>query len=171
MSVKGKKVAIFLEKTYEDNEFWYPYYRLKEAGAEVVAIAPKKDTYPSKHGAPAQADQAIDAVDASEFDALVIPGGYSPDHMRRNKKMVEFVSKMNDDGKPIAAICHGGWMLASAEVLKGRKVTSFIAIKDDLVHAGAEWIDQGCVKSDNIITSRMPDDLPVFCNAILEALD
>lgn len=170
MSLKGKKTAVFLENIYEDAEFWYPYYRLKEEGADVVSVAPRRGTYKSKHGYPAEADQAIDAVKTDEFNALIIPGGYAPDHMRRIPKMVEFTRKMYEEGKVIAAICHGGWMLASAGILKGKKVTSFFAIRDDLVNAGAEWKDEAVVKDGNLITSRMPGDLPSFCRAIIESL-
>ena len=170
MSLKGKRIAIFLENIYEDAEFWYPYYRMKEEGASVVAVAPKKETYKSKHGYPAEADQSIDAVKADEFNALIIPGGYAPDHMRRVPKMVEFTKKMHEQGKVIAAICHGGWMLASAGILMGKKVTSFFAIRDDMVNAGAMWENREMVKDGNLITSRMPGDLPSFCKAIIESL-
>jgi protease I len=170
MILQGKKVAVFLEKMYEDLEFWYPYLRMKEEGAEVVVIAPKADTYKGKHGLPAQADQAIIAVKDDEFHGLIIPGGYSPDHMRRTPEMVDFVRKMNDSGKMIAAVCHGPWMLASAGIIKGKKLTSFFSIKDDLINAGAEWIDQEVVCDGNLITSRSPHDLPAFCKAIIKSL-
>ncbi|MEW6488257.1 MAG: type 1 glutamine amidotransferase domain-containing protein [Thermodesulfobacteriota bacterium] len=171
MRLKGRKVALFLENLYEDQEFWYPYQRLREEGAEVTAIAPRADTYHSKHGMPAKADLAVDKAKVGHFDALVIPGGYAPDHMRRVPAMVAFVREMHDQGKVVAAICHAGWMLASAGILKGRKVTSFFAIKDDLVNAGAEWVDQEVVRDGNLITSRKPDDLPAFCRTLIEALD
>jgi len=170
MKLQGKKIAIFLEKMYEDLEFWYPYLRMKEEGAEVVVIAPKVNTYTGKHGLPAAADQAIIAVKDDEFHALIIPGGYSPDHMRRIPEMIEFVKRMNSSGKTIAAICHAPWMLASAEIIKGKKITSFFSIKDDLIHAGAEWIDQEVVCDGNLITSRNPNDLPAFCKAIIKVL-
>lgn len=170
MDLKGKKIAIFIEKLYEDLEFWYPKLRMKEAGAEVVVIGPKKDTYKGKNGLEASADQSIVAVKPEEFHALIMPGGYSPDHMRRTPEMVDFVKKMYDEGKPIAAICHAPWMLASAGILKGKKATSYFSIKDDIKNAGAEWIDKEVVVDGNIITSRNPDDLPAFCKAIIEAL-
>jgi len=170
MKLQGKKIAIFLEKMYEDLEFWYPYLRMKEEGAEVVVIAPKVDTYKGKHGLPAQAGQAIIAVKDDEFHGLIIPGGYSPDHMRRTPEMVDFVRSMNRSGKMIASICHGPWMLASAGIIKGKKLTSFYSIKDDLINAGAEWIDQEVVFDGNLITSRNPNDLPAFCKAIIKSL-
>ncbi|MGB8319644.1 MAG: type 1 glutamine amidotransferase domain-containing protein [Ignavibacteriaceae bacterium] len=171
MKLKSKKIAVFLENMYEDLEFWYPNIRMKEEGAEVVVIAPEaKEKYTGKHGLPAVSDKAINEVNTGEFDALIIPGGYSPDKMRRHKEMVDFVKKMDDEGKLIAAICHAGWMMASADIIKGRKLTSFFSIKDDLVHAGAEWIDKEVVIDGNIITSRHPEDLPAFCREIIKEL-
>ncbi|MDW7710369.1 MAG: type 1 glutamine amidotransferase domain-containing protein [Deferrisomatales bacterium] len=170
MRLKGRKIALFLENLYEDQEFWYPYRRLREEGAEVTVVAPRADSYASKHGAPARADIAVGDARAEHFDALVIPGGYAPDHMRRVPAMVDFVREMHDEGKVVAAICHAGWMLASAEIVKGRKVTGFFSIKDDLVHAGAEWLDREVVRDGNLITSRTPDDLPAFCRTLIESL-
>ncbi len=171
MSVTGKKVALFVASLYEDVELWYPYYRLKEAGLEVTVVGPEAERYLSKHGLPAQAERAIGEVKPGDFDALVIPGGYSPDHMRRNPLMVQFVKRLVEEGKPVAAICHAPWMLASAEVVRGRTVTSFHSIRDDLVHAGAEWVDREVVRDGVLITSRSPDDLPAFCRTLLEALE
>lgn len=168
MELEGKKVIIFVADMFEDLEFWYPKLRMKEAGAQVVVVGPKEDTYKGKHGLPAKADKGIQDVKESDFDLLIIPGGYSPDHMRRSPQMVEFVKKMNSKGKPIAAICHGPWMLASADIIKGKRLTSFFSIKDDLIHAGAKWVDEESVIDGNIITSRQPDDLPAFCKAIIE---
>ncbi|MHB0958509.1 MAG: type 1 glutamine amidotransferase domain-containing protein [Pirellulaceae bacterium] len=171
MELQRKKVAILVEQLYEDLELWYPYYRLKEAGAEVVIVGPKaRETYPSKHGYPAKSDQAADDVSAGDFDAVVIPGGYSPDHMRRSKAMVRLVRDMDAQGKTIAAICHGGWMLCSADVLKNRRVTSYSSIKDDVTHAGAQWVDEEVVEDGNLITSRQPADLPAFMRAVVQAL-
>jgi protease I len=171
MKLEGKNIALFVEKLYEDLEFWYPYYRMKEEGAKVVVIAPETNTlYTGKHGVSAKADKSIHEVNADEFDALIIPGGYSPDHMRRTPAMVEFVKTIHVQGKVVAAICHGGWMLASAGIVKGRKITGFYSIKDDLIHAGAEWVDQEVVNESRIITSRTPSDLPAFCRAIMTAL-
>jgi protease I len=170
MKLRGKRIAIFVEKMYEDLEFWYPYLRMKEEGAEVVIIAPKVDTYTGKHGIPVKADLSIVGVKPDEFNCLIIPGGYSPDHMRRVPEMVRFVKDMHKEGKPIAAICHAPWMLASAGALKGRKITSFFSVKDDLINAGAEWIDQEVICDQNLITSRNPNDLPAFCRAIIEKL-
>lgn len=170
MKLSGKRVALFIANFYEDLEFWYPYFRMKEEGAEVVVIGPKKESFTGKHGLPAKADEAIDDVDAVDFDALLIPGGYSPDHMRRSPKMVEFVKTVHGNGRLVAAICHGGWMLASAGIAKGKKLTSFYSIKDDMINAGADWVDAEVVRSGNLITSRMPADLPAFCREIIKAL-
>jgi len=133
---------------------------MKEEGAEVVVIGPNKGTFTGKHGVPAKADKSVNAED---FDALMIPGGYSPDYMRRKPDMVEFVKRMNEQGKPNAAICHAGWMLVSADILENKKVTSFYSIKDDIQNAGGNWIDKEVVVDGNIITSRMPNDLPAYC--------
>jgi protease I len=168
--LSGKKVAILVEKLYEDLELWYPLYRLREAGAEVHVVGPHTGSFESKHGYPVKADLAAGEVRAADFDAVIIPGGYAPDHMRRHQAMVELVRASAQQGKVVAAICHGGWMLASAGVLAGKKVTGFRAIRDDLVHAGAQYLDQAVVRDGNLVTSRVPDDLPVFCRTIIAAL-
>lgn len=171
MELDGKKVAILVEQLYEDVELLYPYYRLQEAGAEVTLVGPEAaKTYPSKHGYPVKSDRTAADASADEFDAVIIPGGYSPDHMRRSGAMVRLVADAAAQGKPIAAICHGAWMLCSADVLKGRTVTSFFSIKDDVRHAGAHWIDEEVVEDGNLITSRHPGDLPAFMRAVVRAL-
>ncbi|MHA1758175.1 MAG: type 1 glutamine amidotransferase domain-containing protein [Promethearchaeota archaeon] len=170
MKLRGKRIAIFVEDLYEEFELWYPYYRMKEEGAEVSIVGPRIDTFKGKSGIPAKADNSIYDIKSDDYDALIIPGGYSPDRMRRNQRMVEFVKEMYDKGKIVAGICHGGWMLASANIVKGKKITSFFSIKDDLINAGAKWIDKEVVQDGNIITSRKPDDLPAFCRTIIEAL-
>lgn len=170
MELAGKKVVILIEDMYNDFEFWYPYYRLKEAGASVVTAGAGKDQYTSKFGIPAKAEANVKNLSAADFDAVVIPGGYAPDIMRRHAEMVALVKDMADAGKVVAAICHAGWMLASAKILDNRRVTSFFAIKDDVIHAGAEWVDEEVVVDDNLITSRTPDDLPAFMKAIIAAM-
>lgn len=170
MELPGKKIAVLVENMYEDQELWYPAIRLREAGADVMLVGPRMETFHSKHGYPAEADAAADAVNAHDFDALIIPGGYSPDHMRRHPAMVNLVKEMADAGKVVAAICHGPWMLASADVVRGRHVTCFFSIKDDIIHAGGRYEDCKVVRDGNIITSRMPADLPDFCRTIIEAV-
>ena len=171
MELKGKKVVIPVESLFNTFEFWYPYYRLKEAGAKVVVVGSgSSETYSGKPGTEVKVDASIDQISAADFDGIVIPGGYAPDIMRRYPKMVQLVKDLFEDGKVVAAICHAGWMLASAKILKGKTVTSFFAIKDDLVHAGAEWVDQEVVIDGNLITSRTPDDLPAFMRTVIDAL-
>ena len=171
MELKGKKVVIPVESLFNTFEFWYPYYRLKEAGADVVVVGSgSAETYTGKPGTEVKVDTSIDQVTAADFDAIVIPGGYAPDIMRRYPLMVQLVKELFSKGKVVAAICHAGWMLASARILAGKTVTSFFAIKDDLVHAGAEWVDQEVVVDGNLITSRTPDDLPVFMRTVIAAM-
>jgi protease I len=171
MLLANKKIIILIETLYNDREFWYPYYRLKEEGAEVCIVGSKADgEYRGKNGIPARADKGMNEVVAADYDAIVIPGGYAPDHMRRHPAMVKLVKDFHAAGKTVAAICHAGWMLASADILKGRKVTAFFAIKDDLVHAGAHFIDEEVVVDGNLVTSRSPDDLPAFMRAVIERI-
>ena len=171
MELRGKKVIILAEEMYNEFELWYPYYRLLEAGAEVTLVGSgSAQVYRSKSGLPVKVQASADQIDPKNFNGLIIPGGYAPDHMRRYPAMVGLVKEIFSAGKVVAAICHAGWMLASAEVVRGKKVTSFFAIKDDLVHAGAEWVDQEVVVDGNLITSRKPDDLPAFMRAVIAAL-
>lgn len=166
--LEGRKIAILLENAYQDLELWYPYYRMKEEGAQVILIAPTTQEYKGKFGYPAKADITIDEAKTEDYDAVIIPGGFAPDFMRRNTKMIAFVRNMYEAGKLIAAICHAGWMLASADIIRNKKVTGFSAIKTDLVNAGAQFLDEEVVRDGNIITSRNPDDLPAFCREIIK---
>ena len=171
MELQGKRVAIPVESLFNTFEFWYPYYRLKEAGAEVTVVGSgSAETYTGKPGTEVKVNVNIEQVSAADFDGMVIPGGYAPDIMRRYPKMVQLVKDLFEGGKVVAAICHAGWMLGSAEILSGKTVTSFFAIKDDLVHAAAEWVDQEVVVDGNLITSRTPDDLPAFMRAVIAAM-
>lgn len=136
----------------------------------IDTVAPEKKTYKSKHGAPATATVTAANALGEDYDALVIPGGFSPDKMRRSKEMVELVKKVYDAGKPVAAICHGPWMLVSAGALKGRRTTCFFSIKDDVINAGGEYVDEEVVRDGNVITSRHPADLPAFCRTLIEAI-
>ena len=167
----NKKIVILVEQTFNDQEFWYPYYRLKEAGADVLVVGSgSASSYTGKAGTQIKVDLDADGVDAEAVDGIVIPGGYAPDHMRRYPAMVKLVKDIFDARKVVAAICHAGWMLASAKILQGRTVTSFFAIKDDLIHAGAHWVDQEVVVDGRLITSRTPNDLPAFMKAVIKAL-
>jgi protease I len=166
-----KKIALLVENHYEDLELHYPYLRLKEARFQVDLVGTEKGvTYTSKYGYPVVSDIASKQINAMDYNAVVIPGGYSPDMMRRSKATIDFVREMDTQGKVIAAICHGPWIMASACNLKGKTVTSFFSIKDDLVNAGAMWMDKEVVVSDNLITSRTPQDLIAFTTAIINAL-
>ncbi|MBC7257663.1 MAG: DJ-1/PfpI/YhbO family deglycase/protease [Chloroflexi bacterium] len=171
MTLKGKRVAVLAEEMYQELELWYPTLRMREAGAEVKIVGTgSSPTYASKHGYPVTVDVPADQVSAADFDAVIIPGGYAPDRMRRYPAVLKLVREAFEQGKVIAAICHAGWVPISAGILKGRRVTSFFAIKDDMINAGATWVDEPVVRDGNLITSRMPDDLPYFCSAIIQAL-
>ncbi len=171
MKLEGKRIAILAENMYQEMELWVPYYRLREEGAEVKVVgAGGAKSYTSKHGYPVNVDVQAEQVSAVEFDAVIVPGGYAPDMMRRHAAMASLVRDAARQGKLVAAICHAGWMLVSAGVLEGRKATSFFSIKDDLVAAGADWQHAEVVVGGNLITSRNPNDLPAFCRAIVQAL-
>jgi len=172
MSLAGKKVYILAEELYEEMELWVPYYRMKEEGADVMLIGSgsaskylgKSGHYPVKvHG------EAKD-FHGDACDALIVPGGYAPDKMRRHADMVRLVKEAMAAGKVVAAICHAGWMLCSADALRGRKATSSPAIQVDMINAGATWIDAEVVVDGKLVTSRSPDDLPAFNKAIVAAL-
>jgi len=171
MELEGKKILILVETFYNEFEFWYPYYRLKEAGAEVTVVGSgSAEVYKSKAGLPVTVHTSADRVSADDFDGVVIPGGYAPDHMRRYPAMVDLVKGFAQANKLVAAICHAGWMLVSADIIRGRKVTSYFSIKDDLVNAGCHWVDQEAVVDGHLVTSRTPDDLPAFMRAIIAVL-
>lgn len=170
MSVK--KIAIMVDELYQVLEVWYPYYRFREAGLEVNLVAAEANkSYPSKEGYPCVSEIAAVNAKAEDYDCMLVPGGFAPDFMRRSAEVIQFANDMVDAGKVIAAICHGGWLLCSAKAFKGKRATCFMAIKDDIINAGAEYVDEECVVDGNLITSRKPDDLPAFCTAILEALE
>lgn len=163
-----KKVMMLVADVFDEQELIYPYHRLRE-DYEVHVVGGEKDkAYKSKVGFEFKSTHKVDEVNVDDYEGLLIPGGYSPDHMRRVEGMVDLVKEFHKQDKPIAAICHAGWMLASAIDLKGKKVTSFFSIKDDMKNAGAEWVDEEVVVDGNIITSRNPKDLPVFVKTFVE---
>lgn len=169
-SLKGKKVAILAEKLYEDIELWYPYYRLLEAGAQVRIIGPKAKLYESKHGYLAKAEASASEVSPDDFNGVVVPGGYAPDRLRRYPAVLNLVRGVYEKGGVVAAICHGAWVPISAGIVKGKRATCVSAIKDDLINAGATYLDQEVVVDGKLITSRTPKDLPAFLPAIISAL-
>jgi protease I len=171
MELQGKRIAILAEDNYEDLELWYPLLRMREAGAEVKVVGmPGVEEYHSKHGYPVRVDVTADAVSAEDCDAIVVPGGYAPDLMRRHPPMLDLVKGIFESGSVVAMICHAGWVPISAGIVKGKRVTSVSAIKDDLINAGAQWVNQEVVQDGNLISSRGPSDLPAFCQAIIAAL-
>ena len=171
MKLKGKKIAILIEHHYQDMEVWYPYYRLTEEGAEVImAGTGTAASYSGKYGYPAGADADAKNLKAKNLDAVVVPGGWAPDFLRRHDSVLNLVREMDAAGKTVAAICHAGWVLASAGILKGRTVTCFSAIKDDVINAGGKYVDKEVAVDGNLITSRTPDDLPAFCREIISSL-
>lgn len=171
MELKGKWIAVLAENSYEDLELWYPVLRLRESGAKVTVVGmPGVEEYTSKHGYPVRVDEVAASLSPSEIDAVIVPGGFAPDRMRRHVPMLDLVRGVFEHGGVVAAICHAGWVPISAGIVQGRTVTSVSAIKDDLINAGAEWVDQEVVQDGNLITSRTPKDLPAFCRAIIAAL-
>ncbi len=164
------RVAVLLDNLVEEVEFLYPYYRLKEEGYEVFSLAFKEGEYRGKNGMVLKAERSIGQNDADFFDALFIPGGYAPDHLRRHPEIVELIKKMNEKGKLIGAICHGPWLLASAEIIKGRRVTSFYSIRDDLVHAGAIYTGKKVEVDGNIVTGTDPSALPEMMKEFIKRM-
>jgi len=171
MELKDKRIAILAEDLYQDLELWYPLLRMREAGAEVVVVGmPGVEEYHSKYGYPVKVDVAADAVSADDFDAVIVPGGYAPDRMRRHQPTLDLVRSVFQRGGIVAFICHGAWVPISAGIVKGKRATCFFAIKDDLINAGATYVDAEVVQDGNLISSRIPQDLPAFCRAIIAAL-
>ncbi len=167
----GQRVLMFVDDIYEDLELWYPKLRLIEAGAEVVVAGPEANqTYKGKHSYPCKSDARIADMQSATFDGLVVPGGFMPDKLRRDPKVLSLVSEFAQAGKLVAAICHGGWIPISAKVYKGVRVTGSPGIKDDLINAGAIWEDAAVVVDRHFVSSRKPDDLPDFCQAILQVM-
>jgi protease I len=171
MSAAGKRVLIFAENDYEDLELWYPKLRLIEAGVHVIVAGPREKVYKSKHGYPAETDGCVADFKAADFDGVVVPGGWCPDRLRRYEEVLSFTREIANAGKLVAAVCHGGWVLVSADVLRGKRCTSVAAIKDDMKNAGAHWVDEPCVVDGKLVTAQVPKDLPAFCREILAVLE
>ena len=168
-----KKVAFIVDEMFEDSEFKVPYDQVREAGHEaiIVGLEKGKSLEGEKGEERITTEAAAAEVGADDFVALVIPGGYSPDKIRLDSNMVELTRSMYDAGKPVAAICHAGWMLAEADIARGKTVTSWPSIKTDLINAGADWVDQEVVEDGNLITSRKPDDLEAFSKTLLSQIE
>lgn len=162
-----KRILILAENNYEDQELWYPKLRFTEAGYQVKVAGVGEKSYKSKYGYPVETDGSVADFNPDDFDGVVVPGGWAPDRLRRHKEVLQFVRQICESGKLVAAICHGGWVLASANIVRGRALTSVNAIRDDLANAGAKWIDQPCVVDGNLVTAQVPKDLPEFMRACL----
>jgi protease I len=167
------RVAFILEELFEDSEFRFPYDRLREAGHETAMVGTEEGKrLKGKRGREVvMTERSIREVSADDFDALIIPGGYSPDRLRMSPEMVEFTREIFEAGKPVAAVCHAGSMLVEAEIASGRILTSWPSIRTDLINAGAHWVDEPLVEDANLITARKPEDLPAFSDAILRQLE
>ncbi|MCF7923627.1 MAG: type 1 glutamine amidotransferase [Candidatus Izimaplasma sp.] len=166
-----KKIALLIENQYEEKEVLYPYYRMQEEGFQVDLVGTlAKTIYTSKNGVPLKSDVATLDIFEEDYDAVIIPGGFSPDYMRRNQATVHFIKSMNEVKKPIAAICHGPWLMITSCNLKGRKLTGFHTLQKDIENAGAKYINEDVVIDNNFITSRSPKDLPVFARTLIDVL-
>lgn len=169
---ENKHVLAFVDDIYEDLELWYPKLRLQEAGLQMTVAGPRADAvYAGKHGYPCRSDAAISEMNAADFDGVLLPGGFMPDKLRRDAKVLDLIRQIAGAGKLTAAICHGGWLAISAGVYRGVRVTGSLGIKDDLVNAGAVWEDAAVVVDRHFVSSRKPDDLPDFCRAMLKVLE
>jgi protease I len=171
MNKTKKQIAILVEEQYQVLEVWYPVLRLAEAGIKVKVLGTgSREIYPSKEGYPIHADDAVQNVRAEDFAGVVIPGGWAPDFLRRYEPVVNFVRQLYHNKAVVAAICHGGWLLVSADIARGNKVTCFSGIKDDLIAAGGIYSDQEVVVDKNLVTARKPSDLPRFVREIIRLL-
>ena len=169
MRLKGQRIACLVADEFEDLELWYPVIRCREEGAVVELVGEKKGaTYTGKYGLPATADLSFAEAREESYDALLVPGGWAPDRLRRFPEVLSLVREMNRKAKPIGQICHAGWVLVSAGILKGRRVTSTPGIRDDMANAGAEWVDAPVVVDRNVVSSRRPPDLPDYMRAFVE---
>ena len=169
---QGTKVLVLAADLFEDMELLYPVYRLREEGVEVTIAGLSTASVTGKKGyGPLEVDTTVDQVEHGGFDALVIPGGFAPDKLRRSKDVLALVEAFNAASKPIAFICHAGWVPISAKIVKGRRATSVDAIRDDMVNAGVDWVDEACVVDGNLISARTPADLGPWMRALLAALE
>lgn len=171
MRLQNKKVIALVDHEFEDLEHWYPVYRLREEGAEVHLVGPEADkTYIGKYGVPAKTDFAFSDITSADYDAILVPGGWAPDQLRRYPEVLTFLKEMDQAKKPIGQICHAGWVLISADILRGKTVTSTPGIKDDMTNAGATWVDEPVIVDGHLISSRRPPDLPPYMKAFADKL-
>ncbi len=171
MKLQGKKVVVLVEDQFEDLEFWVPVMRLREEGAEVTVVGTgRMNTYQGKHGLTAKADISADKAKAADIDAVVIPGGWAPDKLRRSEAVKKLVRKTYQGGKILGSICHGGWVLASAGIVGGHKATGSTGIKDDMENAGATWVDKPAFRDSNLVWGRVVKDIPDFCRELVKAI-
>lgn len=171
MRLAGKKVACLVDHEFEDLELWVPIMRCREEGADVHLVGPEANTvYKGKYGVPAESNRAYHELDAADYDGVLVPGGWAPDKIRRSPEVQQFIREMNANNKPIGQICHAGWVLISADILRGRKVTSTPGIRDDMENAGATWVDEEVVIDGNIVSSRRPPDIPRYAKAFVDLL-
>ncbi|MBP1931876.1 type 1 glutamine amidotransferase domain-containing protein [Ammoniphilus resinae] len=170
MNLNGKRILVLTDNYFEESEVIYTIYRLREEEAEVVVAAPGKSPLTGKnHMHPFPVDASVDNISSESFDGVVIPGGFAPDLLRRSGRVLDLVREFNEQEKPIAAVCHGGWVLISAGIVNGRKATSVSAIRDDMVNAGVNFLDEPVVVDSNLITSRVPADMGPWMKAIIKA--
>lgn len=166
-----KKVAVLVEQQFHDTELWVPYYRMLEAGFQVSLVGPEAHKeYLSKHGDPVKTDMSSAEAKEKEWDAVIVPGGWAPDFLRRDRDLLEMIRKTRESGGIVAGICHAQSVFISADILRGVEATSYFSIKDDVINAGVKWVDREVAIDGNIITSRSPKDLPAYCKAIVAAL-
>jgi protease I len=171
MKLEGKRVAYLVEDGFEDLEFWVPVSRLREEGADVVVVGTgRQEQFRGKHCLTAKPDRAAAQVRGDQFDAIVVPGGWAPDRLRRDSAVLKLVRQIHDGGGVVASICHGGWVLASAGIVNGRRATGSRGIKDDLENAGAIWTDEPAFRDGNLVWGRVVDDIPAFCRELVAAL-
>ncbi len=172
MRLENKKIIALVYHDFEDLELWYPVHRLREEGAQVDLVGEKaKEKYIGKYGVPAESDYAFSEVNPADYNAILVPGGWAPDKLRRFPEVIEMVQHMDKNEKPIGQICHAGWVLISANILQGRKVTSTPGIKDDMTNAGATWVDTPAISDGHIISSRRPPDLPDYMREFIKVME
>lgn len=171
MKLAGKRVGIFIEAEFEDLEYWGPRMRLEEEGAQVVTIGTgSSEVYRGKNGLAARPDTTAAQVSAADFDAVIVPGGWCPDKLRRYEAVLTIVREAYHAGKIVASICHGGWVLISAGIVRGHRATGSVAIKDDLTNAGAQWVDEAAFRDANLVWGRVVADIPAFCRELVSAI-